>query len=48
MERTMRMLPLVGSQETVGSLAFLSDVCVREKSGEEGPEQTEGHTASPG
>lgn len=44
----MRMLPLVGSRETVGSLAFISDVCVREKSGEEGPEQMEGHTASPG
>lgn len=38
----MRMVPLVACQETVGTLPFISNVCVRKKSGEEGPEQMEG------
>jgi hypothetical protein len=37
----MRMLPLVTCQETVGFLPFISNVCVRKNSGEEGPAQME-------
>lgn len=40
----MRMLPLVACQETVGSLPFLSNICVRKNSGEEDPEQMEGNS----